>query len=304
MLPRIVLASVVAVLAVGCGGSPSSVISSYPNAALATKDDVSKFVTTSAAEIFGEDLIIAQLGANDAGCPAITDDGTTQTVTGNGCTDKDGATWSGSARYVRADGGLYSGSYQYSGLGYTGGHFTCADGGSGTGGLAIDGTVTMNLSPNSTGTNTFTTDLKVSRTGYDSTICASRDNVIGLSYSGTAVQVNNSTGTGTVTTWNGSGKYGSKVDGQISMVTKDEVIDGTVCNSEAASGTTTITSGGNTAIITYDGASKCDPDSTVKVSLNGADQGELSGVSCATAPGLWWTAGLALIVLALRRRLA
>ena len=84
--------------------------------------------------------------------------------------------------------------------------------------------------------------------------------------------------------------------------TVNEVLDNAVCNSEALSGTTTLTGDGHTAVITYDGATSCDTASTVTWTLDGAPKGVISGSSCSARPlperGAGWTA-LPVVALAL-----
>jgi hypothetical protein len=109
--------------------------------------------------------------------------------------------------------------------------------------------------------------------------CAAPATSIAYAYSGSFK------GADTSRTWNGSGKAGTSALGGASVSTKDEVISSSVCGHEAASGTTTVTAGSTSMVITYDGATKCDTDSRVKWSLDGADQGELVGVQCGVAPG-------------------
>ncbi len=99
-------------------------------------------------------------------------------------------------------------------------------------------------------------------------------------------------------TWNGAGRAGTSRLGAWEVRTVDEILGGG-CEHEAASGTTTLRAGGTEVVITYDGATDCDEESTVQWSLNGTPQGELAGIPCSISPSLM--AGLALLLL--RRRL-
>jgi hypothetical protein len=137
--------------------------------------------------------------------------------------------------------------------------------------LVYDGT--FNVTANGS-TKQFTVDLTSTSSGSD-TSCVTMTGSSATSYSGTV----------TDNTWNGSGDTGNSTQGKVHGETKDEVLSGP-CSSEAQSGTTTLTSGSNTVIITYDGATKCDQSSTVKWSLNGTDMGELTGVRCEASAGL------------------
>src|SRR5207237_7006940 len=102
--------------------------------------------------------------------------------------------------------------------------------------------------------------------------------------------------------------------------TNDERLDGTSvggpssfgaadCFSEAHSGTTTLTGGGKTAVITYDGGTDCDEEGTVTWTLDGVDQGEVAGVACTVtgvhgraSGSLLLAAGAIAIALSRRRR--
>ena len=104
-----------------------------------------------------------------------------------------------------------------------------------------------------------------------------------------------------IETWNGEGDVYANFAGMASRVhflTEDEVIDSETCDSEAVSGTTTLSTTAHTSVITYDGATDCatcpdddgdgypddcEPDVMVGWTLNGEDQGQISGSSCSSA---------------------
>ena len=58
------------------------------------------------------------------------------------------------------------------------------------------------------------------------------------------------------------------------------------CGTEPDSGSLTVASGGDTMVITYDGATDCTDPGEAPYTLNGADMGTLTVSSCATLPGV------------------
>jgi len=102
-------------------------------------------------------------------------------------------------------------------------------------------------------------------------------------------------------TWNGEGTVTIDSEGTMQATTVDERLD--QCGFEPESGTTTLV-GADTVVYTYDGATDCDKIGTAQWSLNGEDQGEVSGVTCSALGGLGgiWTGALALLGLLGRRR--
>ncbi|MBW2257325.1 MAG: hypothetical protein JRI25_22390, partial [Deltaproteobacteria bacterium] len=149
-------------------------------------------------------------------------------------------------------------------------------------------------------TQSFTVDLVLSGSGPDDDTCEPMSEALAWRYDGTLVP-----GTGDVQTWAGSGRVGASDRGTLMATTTDEVLDSSTCDSEALSGTTTLESAGNVAVITYDGATDCDEDSTVTWTYNGDDRGEVAGVACAAvgpvAAGAWLV-GVALVLVGGRRR--
>jgi hypothetical protein len=68
----------------------------------------------------------------------------------------------------------------------------------------------------------------------------------------------------------------------VDIVTTDERIDDTVCESEPLSGTNTLSNGTDTLEFTFDGETDCDEEPTQMLSINGGDPVEVAGASCST----------------------
>ena len=285
-----VAAAVLACSCASCGSKSLGMLAGYPNAELTDAGEVKTWSAVSAPNMYAfgytPTLIVSLSGLGDAGdpnCPKTTTTDTTTHVEG-GCTDTGGRAWFGAYDEVQDAPDSGTGHITYAQFGYS--VTTDCMGQPLPEKLVYDGTFTVNGS----GTQTFMLDLVTTSTGADAT-CAPQTATAAISYSGT-----NDNGT-----WNGSGQYGDSLVGKVSGVTKDEVVPGS-CSSEAQSGTTTLTSGPSTVVITYDGATKCDSTSTVKWSLNGTDMGELTGVRCEASAGL--LAAAAVLALLRRRRSA
>jgi len=204
----------------------------------------------------------------DPACPVTNDDGTTVTIRG-GCTDIKGTMWSGTATVVR-DGTARRitlesyGNDAFLGMQRTSGSFDV---------IATDG-----------GAHMF--DVDVHRPdGIETTI----------RYTGTVTG-----GYDSRTVWNGGGRItreGITINsGTVDAVTVDQVRDNAVCGSQAASGTTTMTSDEHEVVIAYDGATDCDADAKAHWMRDGKDMGMIDGISCSAGGG---RAGFGAIVLAL-----
>jgi hypothetical protein len=254
--------------ACGLGGTPT--------ARLSTADDIRSWSSASAPAVYA-----TALGAfnptsttHDPACPSVTTSGETQTYTGN-CTDSHGVEWKGTAQMVGAV-GMRAASVTLNGFGRT--SMVQCNGSSVPNTETADGTVTTSQSGD---TVSFTIGLS---TTFDRPVlgaCTTRESGTGtVLYSGT-FRSNGSD----PTTWNGSGDVGDSLRGQVHAVTSAEVIDHASCETEALSGSTTLSAGGHTAVITYDGASDCTMDSTVTWSLDGNPQGVVSGVACSAGLG-------------------
>jgi uncharacterized protein (TIGR03382 family) len=110
---------------------------------------------------------------------------------------------------------------------------------------------------------------------------------------------------GTGQKWSGKGWIGSASSGKLEVSTVDQILDSETCQHESLSGSTTFKAGKSTVVVTYDGATDCDEDSTAHWSLNGQDQGEMAGIGCSAGGGgmgLAWGALVALLPLLPRRR--
>ncbi|HEX6765983.1 MAG TPA: hypothetical protein VF103_10910, partial [Polyangiaceae bacterium] len=115
------------------------------------------------------------------------------------------------------------------------------------------------------------------------------------------------------TTWNGSGRVERDgflpPTGVVNATTEDQVVDDDGCSGQPFSGTTTLRARGDTAVVTYDGATDCDDDKNARLSVNGEDRGLVSGINCAFAgagrrasSGVVGAFGLAVLCVLRRRR--
>lgn len=287
---------------VGCGPAGGA-LDSYSEAKLETDADASRWaVRSSAPQVYtSSTALLSILGLNGTGeaksttCPKQTQDGNTLRVEG-GCTDEEGRKWVGSARRESEAAGSSTGKFIYDDFGYEG--TTDCGGNQVAQKLVFKGTV------NVTGTQEktlFDVNVLVEGEGPDDETCTVEKGSSAWEYQGTIQNPGTSK-----QVWNGSGRVGDSDKGVVSAETKDEVIDSNACGNEASSGTTTMKSGANTVLITYDGASDCETTSTVQWSLNGTAKGELVGVSCAAPGGPlagWIIAGLSAVALLRRRQI-
>ena len=301
----------------GCGGDDETaapdpggtgIFEGYDPADLGTPDTVRMFAGASAPAVFASAISGALLGGvsnldSTSKCPGITQIGTKTTYTG-GCTDSDGNTWFGVA--VIAEGETDGeGSIRYDGFGL--GQPAECTGGAGETRLTYDGTVT--LTREASDTVAFAVSVTFAAATANPQTCAAVASSVAYDYHGTFVQLDPGGGAGGAgsggagggsggaappqggitdhTRWNGSGRIGVSTVGYVDATTTDELLDSTVCADEAASGTTRITSGSDVAVLTYDGATKCDDTSTVPWTYDGKAQPELTNVRCAVgaAPG-------------------
>ena len=217
----------------------------------------------------------------DVACPLVSYDGD-DTVIEGGCTTTQNVTWVGRAVVTSTDDGSRDVSLEAFG------HAEDADPPRDTG--------TVSVRREATDVHTFAVD--VTRDGLVSLVVDYDGRVEGA-YGGP-------------TTWSGSGTltrggFGDP-SGTVTASTEGQRRDGSVCNDESLSGTTTIVSGEHTLVVSYDGASVCDGDSNTPYSVDGDDRGLVDGVSCAVSPGARGGAGAglgllgALALLAWRRR--
>jgi hypothetical protein len=184
----------------------------------------------------------------DPSCPTVTDDGTTWTAHGD-CTDSDGRKWNGQASIVREGDD----------------RVLTLDGFQGNDG-------TLNLHQVEADLHEFEANLVIG-------------GVTTIDYVG-SVQG----GYSGPTLWNGNGHVERQgviaPNGAVDASTLDERVDNDVCAGQAVAGQTTLKSGSDEAVITYDGESDCDKAQAAQLSVNGEERGLIEGISCAVvAPG-------------------
>jgi hypothetical protein len=239
-----------AVLLCACQGDP-----------LESADDVAGWANTaSALAVYThgyEPLAFAdgEISFDDPTCPATTDDGMTVTIAGDGCESSEGEFWFGSATVVRTPGRWI---------------------------LTLD---TYGKGQDAAGSSRTTgifdvIELDVDRYSFDVDLYQNGGIDTDIVYSGTVEGTYDGP-----TVWNGEGsvrREGVTIDsGTVEAVTVDQLRDNDICPGEGVSGTTTLVSDEHTVVITYDGATDCDDDSAARWSLDGADQGLVTGVVCA-----------------------
>jgi hypothetical protein len=251
-------------------------------------------------------ISIADVSTQEEGssCPKVTETGSSKTYVG-GCTSPQGKAWFGTATSA---GSMFTGggTITYDGFGYTDLE-ECKRAMKPTK-ATYDGRVTMG---GASGSFTFGVNLKLEASGPNEDTCANEEETVAIDYAGSSTEGTEDTDMDDnpdADTWNGSGRMGSTLRGVADVRTTDEVVNDTVCKNEAASGTTTILASGNTVLITYDGATDCQQEGTVKWSYNGAVQGTLEGIHCAVGQrgevGITLLVAFALLVLCVRRRRA
>lgn len=259
-------------LALGCGSDKE--FESKPP--FRSEEDVKVWATSASAvgvyshayEVFG--VADGQLTFADPACPVTSDDGTTLTISG-GCTDGSDREWTGEATVTR-------------------------DGDDRT--LVLDGfngnDGTMNRRQTAPSMHEFDAELVIG-------------GVTTITYSGTVEGDYD-----TPTLFNGSGRIERDgffpPTGAVEATTADQVVDDATCSGQPMSGSTTLHAEGDTAVITYDGATDCDPDQNARLSVNGKDRGLISGINCALSnPGTgrssapWSLLLLSLLAFGLRR---
>lgn len=293
---------------VGCGGPAAEALNKYKAASLASETDVKLWAArASAPNIYASANVAVALvgllgGSNgqDPNCPVVAKDGNTTRITG-GCTDTNGVEWFGSIEQVSEGEDTGNALITYDGFGYQKAITGCEASG-GKLKLIFQGTSKVTGSKSK---KDFEVDIRLDASGQSEGSCTPSSATSAWEYKGTIDGADTDFGEGKQT-WNGSGRMGDSQSGVVEVETKAEVVDGSVCNSEAASGSTTIKSGGHTAVIQYDGATDCDEASTVQWSLDGKATGEMEGVRCSAASGPAFSAwSLALLgALGLMRRRA
>jgi hypothetical protein len=241
-------------------------------------EDVKVWATTaSAVAIYSNvyrDIAVFQGEQSyaDAGCPAIEDDGSTWIATGD-CIDSDDKEWQGKLTIER-DGDDFVSTYD---------GFENHEG-------------TFSVRQVEPGLHEFEAELVFG--GFTT-----------VDYKGTVQG-----GYEGRTIWNGSGSVERNgfvgPNGTVEATTLAEIVDNDVCAGEPLAGSTTLTSGDDVAVITYDGETDCDDEKNAQLTVNDEERGMIDGINCAIeAPGASRTSSWAFAVvlgacLALRRRAA
>lgn len=297
------LTSLVALSLTGCGGDGGAAeeLDGYKEAKLESGDDIKQWSgNASAATIFFFSMTpmlaadLSHQGEDATNCPELITEGSKKTYRG-GCTDASGKTWFGTAVSESFNQETSSvGLIRYEGFGYESTK-TCG-GQPTTSSLKVDGEIKGEGTQN-TSKPTFDINFRMELGGVDDD-CTLKNNTVLIDYEGAFEPAGNGQ------KWSGKGKIGSPTIGKVELSTVDQVLDTETCLSESLSGSTTLKAGKSTVVVTYDGATDCDDDSTAHWSLNGQDQGELGGIGCSAGGGmgLAWGALAALLILLPRRR--
>jgi len=266
----------------GGGTYAREVLDGLSPADLGTADSVSELAgAASAPGVFGIAMVAVMLPqmSEDTACPVRHTEGSVMTFTG-GCTDAEGREWLGT---VTIEGGVGESVTTFADFGSRGGEECGGVEADGT--MIFDGTIALGGSPSAL---SFEIDLRAEVDQEVGPECERQQGAVAWDYQGTFQPVGadeDGDGDKDDSLWGGSGRIGSTEVGVVEAQTDDELMSDSVCETEAESGVTTLRAGGDTAAITYDGATECDPEATVRWTLNGADKGELQGVSCSAAPG-------------------
>lgn len=261
----------------GVSGPADEIIGALPDAAIDSTSAAVSFATAaSAPNAFGIGMapaLFATAGIDPA-CPIVSGPQGNQTITG-GCTDTSGNTYDGTIDAKNSDFRYNTWKISY--------NDTC-------GGIGFTSVTTFEGSVHLTGAPTTGVAFAENVTGHGTglamttgTNCAATDVTFAVVYSGSMANTGpdaDMDGTPDISVWQGSGEVGIQGVGAVSASTTDENINQNACNSEALSGSTTVTSGTHTAIFTYDGATDCSADSTVTWTYDGVARGTLQGVSC------------------------
>lgn len=296
---------------------------------LATKDE---FLQTSAASVFTQAMVLLigvrlspladqSVTAIEPQCPSIVEEDVKVSIIG-GCIDEDDVHWKGRATLIDIDRAIKASSSQtqqdpdangqpffatveYSNFGSLE-QRTCdverMDSGSLlTGRVELDQLASDNTR--------FSIELIVKQMGFD--IECQPAHTQAIVYAGSMINHNPGGSPAKLGvpftmsgTWNGSGRIGWSHLGRVEVSTTDERLHHS-CASEPLSGETTLRSGNDVAVISYDGASTCDDPGAASWSLNDEYQGEITGVSCSAAPSRkvpWLTFFFAAVLFAALRR--
>jgi MYXO-CTERM domain-containing protein len=260
--------ALIALAACGGGGDPLEDAADIPTWANASS-------ALGAFETVREPVAVfhGHLAYPDPACPTTLADVVSSTITG-GCTDSEGRAWTGTA-IVTLDGPTLT--VELDGFGHDA-----------FGSAPSSGFVTIE----EVGPEEHAFDVDVTSIGGVTTTIVYRGSVVG-GFTGP-------------TTWNGSGSVRKSGDffnsGAISAETIDQVRDDDACPGENLSGTTTMTSAEHVVVITYDGATDCDPDHSARWSRDGEDQGVIANITCSTGGASGFGALVLVVGLLVRRR--
>lgn len=302
LVPSLTLLVALSLSACGGDGGVAEELDGYKEAKLESGDDVKQWSgSASAVTIFFfsmTPMIAADLshqGDDETSCPAVITEGSKKTYKG-GCTDKSGKTWFGTAVTESFNQETSSvGVIRYEGFGYESTE-TCG-GQPAASSLKVDGEIKGEGTENvSKPTFDINFRMKLSNVNDD---CTLKSDTLLIDYAGAFEPM------GTGQKWSGKGWIGSATFGKLEASTVDQILDTETCQNESLSGSTTLKAGKSTVVVTYDGATDCDEDSTAHWSLNGQDQGEMAGIGCSAGGGgmgLAWGALVALLSLLPRRR--
>ncbi len=264
-------------IAVGCGGPANARLDGYASAALDSPANLSRFLFADARALGGSVQALLNLANPPAGttCPMLTVSGNTRTLIG-GCTDAMGRTWGGSLTLVTDDAaGRRTLTLDRFDIPAS---MTC-----GTTPLVthrvISGRIVMTQTPLR---DDFDIDVVTDYDEVNTMTCAVAPSTSAIRYAGSATRT--STAMNAATTWNGSGRVGSSPVGVASVATANEVTDVAACQHEPASGLFRVSSGPNTAEITYDGATTCTTPPVATWTFNAMPRGNIQ-IGCNARPG-------------------
>ncbi|HKY40862.1 MAG TPA: hypothetical protein VJN18_33235 [Polyangiaceae bacterium] len=265
---RIALCTTIVLAISACGGDSGEKFTPAPPFDKA--EDVSVWATNASAvgvyQHVYQPIAMAdgEQSFADPACPVVEDDGTTWTASGD-CTASDGEELTGTVTIVR-DGASRSLTFDA---------FQGNDG-------------SFELREVEAGRYEFDADLDIGGFTF-------------IEYMG-SVQG----GYDQRTLWNGSGTVKRDgffaPNGEVEASTIDEVVDNDICAGQPVSGRTTLESGEDTAVITYDGETDCDDEKKAILTVNDEDRGFVSDINCSLRQRPGGGAGglaIALIVLGL-----
>jgi hypothetical protein len=279
-------AALAGALAVSCLSPPADTLSEPDNARTWA-------TTASAVAVFSRaqsplDFLDGRPSYADASCPSKTDDGTHAVISG-GCVDHEGRHWEGQVVLERES--PQTVLVTFDGFGsYDDPQWRS---------VLVGTFVWQQLADDSFGFEAHLEERAATLTSID--------------YWGTAEGSWDGR-----STWSGHGDVirqgGFGPNGHVRAVTQQEVVDDAACSGQPLSGLTRLDDGRQVAVVTYDGATDCDPDQAAGFSVDGKVRPALTGVGCSFAlrldsqvdwrTGLAMGVGFGLLVWSRRRRRA